>query len=96
MKYFGQDKAPESSVSQTSFDRNHIWTLIILNLLRELKFFTEAGIEDITSFYAKVHDPNDDQHLFIVLLMIKTGFLLDFSVVSNSSKSLEENAINLV
>mmetsp|Transcript_6779 Transcript_6779/g.6323 ORF Transcript_6779/g.6323 Transcript_6779/m.6323 type:complete len:97 (+) Transcript_6779:704-994(+) len=96
MKYFDEEKETESSTSQTRFNKNHIWTLIILNLLKELNFYTEAGIKDIASFYANVHDLNDDQHLFIILLMIKTGFLLDFSAVTNSEKSLEENAINLV
>lgn len=70
--------------------------MVTLSLCQDLGFFTNKSIADITSFYAGEKDWIHDEHLFIILLMVQQGILLDFGQLSNSKHSLESNAINLV
>jgi hypothetical protein len=51
---------------------------------------------DIGSFYSSVKDWAHDQHLFIVILMIQQGIMLDFGQLNNTQLTVEDNAINLV
>ena len=96
-KYFASSpQESEEPKGQVKLVDKQIWPLIIMNLLKDLDFFDENGVKDIVSFYAGTKEWNHDQYVFIVLLMVKTGFLLDFSQVTGEKKSLEDNAINLV
>ena len=73
-----------------------VWPYAFLHLCKEIHIFHENGLMDIGSFYSSVKDWTHDQHLFIVILMIQQGIMLDFGQLNNTKLSAEENSINLV
>lgn len=73
-----------------------VWPYAFLHLCKEIHIFNENGIGDIGSFYSSVKDWAHDQHLFIVILMIQQGILLDFGQLNTTKLTIEDNSINLV
>ena len=90
------DSAKQNNRKLTNLNHNQTWQFILLNLCKQIGLFNEESISDISNFYAEVKDWHHDQHLFIILLMIKHGILLDFSQIPDSIKSTENDAINLI
>jgi hypothetical protein len=59
--------------------------------------FSDKGMTDFGKFYSGISDWRHDQQIFVILVMIQQGLILDFNQLHNSGvSSLEDNAINLV
>lgn len=83
----------------THLTSNQIWPFILSQLCKELNVVNEDGISDMGKFYATVSDWKHDQHLFILLLMFRSGFPLDTkTILGNNAKQVttKDNAINLI
>ena len=100
MYFEGEDsKSDKTTAPIETLDRlkdEQIYPYIFLHLCKSINIYSGSKCSDIGRFYAGVKDWHHDQHLFLILLMIQQGMLLDFSQVDNTKLSIEDNSINLV
>jgi len=87
---------PENEILKQLTD-SQVWPYLFLNLWKEIRMFSDKGMTDFGKFYSGISDWRHDQQIFVILVMIQQGLILDFNQLHNSGvSSLEDNAINLV
>ena len=96
-----EDSTPEQTYTEDSLylRENQIMPFLLTHLCKEIGFIDNNGLTDMGKYFSSHSDWNHDQHIIMIMIMIKIGMPVDFSTISNVKNeaidTLELNAVNL-